>query len=310
MQPPSEDREAPEEHLLLRREQVVAPGDGVAHRPLALRAGRAPPPVSSGSRCSSRASSAGGGSSLDPRGGQLDGQRQSVQPPADRGNGGGVVGCQREVGLGGLARARRRGGPLRMLATSLEAADADPAQRQAERGTGNSCSPERRRRTRLVTSIVSVGTGCQANRPRCGAASITCSKLSSSSRRRLSRSDRRQPLGERRGRPPPARRGPGDGGSDQGWVADRGERDEGDAVGEVVGRQRRGDPECEAGLAHAAGAGQGQQRHVLAQQQSRTAAISRSRPMSGVRGSGTWMGSLDASDAVIAALPANGMRWR
>ena len=49
------------------------------------------PPVSSGSRRSSRASSAAGGSRRDPGGRQLDRQRQPVQAGADRGDRRGVL---------------------------------------------------------------------------------------------------------------------------------------------------------------------------------------------------------------------------
>ena len=58
-----EDRQSPKERLLVRGEQIVAPGNGVTHRLLACRRVRAPP-VSSGNRCSSRFSRACGGSIL------------------------------------------------------------------------------------------------------------------------------------------------------------------------------------------------------------------------------------------------------
>ena len=66
----------------------------------------------------------------------------------------------------------------------------------------------------------------------------------------------RLPHGERRD----------DGGSHQTRVADRGERDDGDAVGEVLSHHRRR-AQREAGLADAAGAGQGEERNVLTQKQ-------------------------------------------
>ena len=80
-----EDREPAEEALLLGCQQVVAPGDGIAHRLLPRRqvaraSGQQRQPVlkSREQRC--------GREHLDPRRGQLDGQRQPVQSAADLGN--------------------------------------------------------------------------------------------------------------------------------------------------------------------------------------------------------------------------------
>ena len=39
---------------------------------------------------------------LDPRGGQLQGQRDAIQPLANGGDGGGVAGSQGKMRLGGL----------------------------------------------------------------------------------------------------------------------------------------------------------------------------------------------------------------
>ena len=58
-----EHRQSPEQLLVCRREQVVAPGDRATQRLLALRRSRAPP-VSSSSRRSRRACSSFGGRSL------------------------------------------------------------------------------------------------------------------------------------------------------------------------------------------------------------------------------------------------------
>ena len=71
-------------------------------------------------------------------------------------------------------------------------------------------------------------------------------------------------------------------------VADRGEGDKADTVGELVGKIR-GDLEREPGLADAAGTSQGQQRTASRCRRSRTAAASRSRPMSGVSEAGREM---------------------
>ena len=58
-----EDRQPAEDRLFLGGQQIVAPGDRVAHRALTGR-GVAGAAVSSGSRCSNRANSAAGGSTL------------------------------------------------------------------------------------------------------------------------------------------------------------------------------------------------------------------------------------------------------
>ena len=79
------DRQPAEEDLLLRGEQIVAPGDGIAHRLLACRQGAGAArqerqallqPLQQGLRRED----------FDPRGGQLDGQRQPVEPGADLGH--------------------------------------------------------------------------------------------------------------------------------------------------------------------------------------------------------------------------------
>jgi hypothetical protein len=55
-------------------------------------------------------------------------------------------------------------------------------------------------------------------------------------------------------------------GTQQRWIANRGERDERDAVGKVVCRDGR-HGEREPGLAHPAGTGQGEQRNVVTEEQ-------------------------------------------
>ena len=114
-----------------RLEQVVAPGDRRAQRLLSLRASRAPP-VRSGSRCSSRASRASGGSDLHARRRQLDRERQAVEAAADLGDR--AVG--REVGADGA-------GSLVKRATASSSGNG---------GTGYCCSSVRRSGSRLVAS--------------------------------------------------------------------------------------------------------------------------------------------------------------
>jgi hypothetical protein len=96
-----EDRQPPEEALLLRCQQVVAPGDGIAHRSEPRRL--VPSPA-----CQERKPV------LEPREQgrqrqqpdlgrrQLDGQGQSVEPPADRGHRRRVLRRQREAWVDGV----------------------------------------------------------------------------------------------------------------------------------------------------------------------------------------------------------------
>ena len=141
VQPADEDGQAPEERLLGGVEQVVAPGDRVAQGPLPRRASRRLPPVSSGKPRSRRASSASGGSSLDAGGGQLDGQRQPVEPPADVGDG------RRRSPRSARSRERRPGRAQRTAATRGDAARRSATAGAAwhpaagKRRDGNSCSP-------------------------------------------------------------------------------------------------------------------------------------------------------------------------
>ena len=123
-------------------------------------------------------------------------------------------------------------------------------------GTGYSCSPEMRRTARLVTMTLMSGAA-RSRSATIGAASTTCSKLSRTSRSRLSRSQsasesaigRAVALGDAQGARDPRR--------DEHRVADRLERHEEDAVGEVVGGP--GELERQARLAGPARAGQRQQ---------------------------------------------------
>ena len=78
-----EDREPAEEPLLGRRQQVVAPLDRAAAGSAAAPAG--PARRRSGARAgrSIRASSSRGRQDLHPRGGELDRERQAIEPAAD-----------------------------------------------------------------------------------------------------------------------------------------------------------------------------------------------------------------------------------
>ena len=122
---PGEDREAPEEHLLLRRQQVVTPGDGVPHRLLPFRditsaSGQQRQPVLEPGKqgCWRK--------HFDPRGGQFDGEGKAVHAPTDLGDGDGVLRGQGEIGLDGL-RARRRRAERRRTWQRPRRCDADPS---------------------------------------------------------------------------------------------------------------------------------------------------------------------------------------
>ena len=82
VQPPRKTREPAKRRCSSAVEQLVAPLDRRAQRLLALGRRRGPP-VSSGSRCSSRSRSCSGESALHARGGELDRERQVVEARAD-----------------------------------------------------------------------------------------------------------------------------------------------------------------------------------------------------------------------------------
>jgi hypothetical protein len=93
----NEDGQAAEEGLLLRRQVVVTPGDGVPHRLLPSR--QVPPAAGQQRQPLLQPGEEGGGrQDLDPGGGELDGQRQPVEPAADVGDGRGVGLREGEVG--------------------------------------------------------------------------------------------------------------------------------------------------------------------------------------------------------------------
>jgi hypothetical protein len=87
--------------LLGRGEQVVAPGDGVAHRAQAIwRVGWA---IDQDGQCRCEAGQQlGGAEEAHLHGGQLDGQRQTIQATADGRNRRRIVGVEDEARLDGL----------------------------------------------------------------------------------------------------------------------------------------------------------------------------------------------------------------
>ncbi len=85
IEPAGEDPQAPEERLLVRRQQVVGPGDGVAHRPMPV----GPVALAAGEEAEALAQQgAQRRDREDPQPGrrQLDRQRQPVQPRAHLGH--------------------------------------------------------------------------------------------------------------------------------------------------------------------------------------------------------------------------------
>ena len=109
--PAREDRQPPEQGLLRGREQVITPLQGGAQGALARRSGpvagrQQPEPVAQPGADLLRRQDP------DPGRGQLDRQRQAVERPADRGDGGRVLRTD------GKSRARR-GAPVREQADGL-----------------------------------------------------------------------------------------------------------------------------------------------------------------------------------------------
>ena len=96
--PTGENREAGEEPLLVGIEQVIAPGDGVAHRLLA-RGEIARPALEDVQPAVEPSQQRIWREQTDARGGKLDGQRQAVQPRTDLDHGRGIVGRDLEAGL-------------------------------------------------------------------------------------------------------------------------------------------------------------------------------------------------------------------
>ncbi len=106
------------------------------------------------------------------------------------------VGVKAKSARTAWARATKRRTAAGTVASSPEAASPDSGRPNG--GTAYSCSPDRRSRTRLVARIVSPGD-TSSRVATTGAAATTCSKLSSTTRRRLSRTNavRRSVIGPR-----------------------------------------------------------------------------------------------------------------
>ena len=182
-EPADEDTEAAEQRLIVRRQEVVAPGDGVAHGALAVvaipgAAGQQAQPVVQARQDDL------GRQGADPVGGELDRQGQTVQAADDVGDDRRVVGGQGKARIGRAAPVGQRVRSHRTSATWVRSLVAFAAG-IGSGATGTTCSPERRSTTRLVARMVRFG---QAGRRRAsdGPASTTCSRLSRTSNRRRS----------------------------------------------------------------------------------------------------------------------------
>ena len=273
------------------------------------RAGRSRGPRSrTSSRRSNRASSASGREEADARGGQLDGQRQAVQPRADLGHCRGIVGRDLEPGLDRLGAADEEANRLRapdlldrgrcVFGTGQLTRSRGGIFGSARGGSGSSCSPRRLNRSRLVTTTRRRGQRVRRSATN-GAALITCSKLSRTSRRwrsrRCSKTRSRgdSPLVSPRSSAEAMATGTRIG------IGHVGERNERRAIGELR-TQLGGEMQREPRLAGASRSGQRQQSRGLMILTCRLSsgatkvprgrgpvAISRSRPMRGVAGCGT-----------------------
>ena len=157
-----EDAELGEQPLRRRVEQVVAPADRGAQRLLALRARRAGRTTSRSSRRVEAVEDLGGGEDLDPGGGELDRQRQPVEPRADLRD----PLPRRRARARAAGRRRARG--ARTAPTAGSAASGPSA---------SSCSAAIRSGARLVTTSFVSGEAASSGLSS-RAASSTCSKLS------------------------------------------------------------------------------------------------------------------------------------
>ena len=115
---------------------------------------------------------------LDPRGGQLDGQRQPVQPAADLGRVPGVGWVSRNSMW--TASARSTKSRTASDATIWSNVHVSRSTGRGSGGTANSCSPETRSAARLVMSSVRAGQAA-SSRTRSGPAASRCSTLSRTS---------------------------------------------------------------------------------------------------------------------------------
>ena len=154
-------------------------------------------------------------------------------------------------------------------------------------GTGCSCSPERRSRTRLVTRTFKPWAGAEQDRATTGAASTTCSKLSSTKQRALDPKAMGEPIEERIAAPFLNPERASDCGNDQGRIGNRAEADEPDLVARLAPRPHAAAARASRVLPTPPGPVRVSSRTSSRRSRSVIAATSRSRPISGVSGWGS-----------------------
>ena len=303
-----EDRQPPKQGLFVRRQEIVAPGDGIPHGLLPGReiAGAVDedlqPAVQSGEQGVGR-------EHVDAGGGQLDGKGKAVQAGADFGDRGRVLLREGEGRTGGTRLADEKG----------DRAEPAPT-RAAGAGDRRGARPAAARETRA--------------RPAPGAPRGWWRGSSGPGRRsggRPGRAPRRRPApgcraratgAARAGRPATARRAggrprpacPGPGRFPAGRAPDRApRRGRRRPRRRQSGGRERGRLHGEAGLADAAGAGQGDEGDILARQQGAErvqlpVAADQRRAREG-QGGGAWKGRGADHDAATPG-SALAVLWR
>ena len=226
MNPPAKTARRRKSACSSGREQVIAPGEGVAHG--ALPCWQVSPTAGQqGQPLLEPGQERGRWQDFDPRRGQLDGQGQAIEAPADGGHRGGILRGQREV------RPTRRGEideerHGRHLGQFLEWGRRSAAG-NGKRQHGNSRSPRICSAARLVARMETVGLAA-SSAATSGAAARTCSQLSSRSSSRLSSEEAGERLEQGLADDlPHAERG-GNRRHDEGGIGQRGEIDEEDPI--------------------------------------------------------------------------------
>ncbi len=253
----SEDRQPAEERLLVRREQVVAPGDGLSHRPQALRVVAVAAREQGQAMLQPREHRLGR-EHLRPGGRQLDRQGKPVQPGADLRHRGSADLPEREVGSDGAGALGEQGhrrvpGQLGDWRQAVRVGHGERRHRELVLPRDTKGHAAGHQHLDLWAGREQIGHG------RGGRNHVLEVVQDQQDAPRLQNA--RQALQER----PVTRLGdlerPGDGRQDQGRVGGRGKRDEAHPVGEGVGDVRR-DLEGEAGLADPARTSQSQEADV------------------------------------------------
>ena len=258
----AEDAQPPEQPALRLAQQVVAPVERRAQRAVAVgqvggAAGEQAEAVVEPAQHRLRRQQP------HARRGELDGERQPVEPPAELGDGPGVAAVEREVGhqRPGAADEQRHRGVAGELARAAAGSRDRAARAAAAAGRARRAGAAT---SRLVASTLSPAAPA-SSRATAGPAATTCSRLSSTSSSRRGRSHSASASSDGRS---PSSLTPSTSAMAAGTalgIADSGERHQPDAVGQLVEQRRRrlhGQPR----LADAAGSGEHQQPHLGAAQ--------------------------------------------